>query len=72
MSVTVVTDVSSADCACAAFRLCSWSDKIIAVRRERGGITGRGDWVRTAARLGQELGLRELVSKEMTGNVRDF
>lgn len=32
---SAVTDVSSPDCACTAFRLCSSSDSIIAVRRER-------------------------------------
>lgn len=32
---SAVTDVSSPDCACTAFGLCSSSDSIVAVRRER-------------------------------------
>lgn len=39
---SAVPDVSSPDCACTAFRLCSSSDSIIAVRRERERIMRRG------------------------------
>lgn len=62
MSVTVVCDASSPDCACTAFRLCSSSDKITAVRRAR--ITGRGDWVHRAASSGQELGTTRLCQRK--------
>lgn len=39
---SALTDVSSPDCACTAFRLCSSSDSIIAVRAGEGG--GGGDY----------------------------
>lgn len=43
---SAVTDVSSPDCACTAFRLCSSSDSIIAVRAgEVGGEGGLRDRV---------------------------